>query len=619
MKTLLAALAVAGALLLGAATAGGAAVQAAPPEFIPHAPGGRTLLHAAQTASSSVGCGSISCAAYETGINTYFQDVAADSGTTGNDYGVDTQYYEGAKDYITYQETYGGSYVDTNAYPASATCPASGYINCLTESQLTTEIGKDITAKGWTANGTTEFFILLPAGVNTCWDGSGNTCASNAFCAYHDYYGSGGIFAVEPFNAAFECFQPIGQGTPNGAGIDETVNTISHEQNESITDPFLNAWLDQEGHDEIGDLCEWGFGSALGTVNGQPYNEVINGDQYSLQQEYSNADGGCVQRPGGTASGSTDPTGHPPLHYYGGAIMKTNTVYTIFWIPAAPANSIAPVVTGAAGQGKTLSTTPGTWNGVPTSYAYKWQRCDTNGANCADIALATSANYILTAADVDHEIRSEVSASNGAGSTDYIPSAPTAVVVPPPAAKVAPVVSGAAAVGKTLSTTDGTWNTSVSYAYAWLRCSASGTGCVPIAGATTSGYKVVKDDAGHELEAQVYGTNAAATTSATSAATDVVVDVPKVKTAPRLSGTAKVGKKLTVSTGSWTESPTSFSYDWLRCSASGGSCKRIASATGRTYTLSKKDAGHRLRAVVTARNAAGSYKASTGKSGIAKK
>lgn len=376
-------------------------------------------MHAAQTASSSVGCGSISCAAYETGINTYFQDVAADSGTTGNDYGVDTQYYEGAKDYITYQETYGGSYVDTNAYPASATCPASGYINCLTESQLTTEIGKDITAKGWTANGTTEFFILLPAGVNTCWDGSGNTCASNAFCAYHDYYGSGGIFAVEPFNAAFECFQPIGQGTPNGAGIDETVNTISHEQNESITDPFLNAWLDQEGHDEIGDLCEWGFGSALGTVNGQPYNEVINGDQYSLQQEYSNADGGCVQHLGGTPS--PPPVGAGPLAYHGGQVVHTHTDYAIYWLPK-PGITTRPALSGKAVIKRTLTSSRGAWNGSPSGYAYRWQRCSAPSKGCLNIPRATHPKYRLTAADKGKYVRSTVRARNVNGNSGYVPS-----------------------------------------------------------------------------------------------------------------------------------------------------------------------------------------------------
>jgi hypothetical protein len=37
---------------------------------------------------------------------------------------------------------------------------------------------------------------------------------------------------------------------------------------------------------------------------------------------------------------------------------------------------------------------------APISYAYQWQRCDSNGANCANIASATSATYTLTSGDV---------------------------------------------------------------------------------------------------------------------------------------------------------------------------------------------------------------------------
>jgi hypothetical protein len=91
-----------------------------------------------------------------------------------------------------------------------------------------------------------------------------------------------------------------------------------------------------------------------------------------------------------------------------------------------------------------------------------------------------------------------------------------------------------------------------------------------------------------------------------------VVDVPAPTKAPHISGRAKVGKKLSGSTGSWTFSPTGYRYQWLRCNPHGGSCKKIGHATHAKYKLAKRDAGHKLRVRVTAANAAGSEAAISG-------
>ena len=74
---------------------------------------------------------------------------------------------------------------------------------------------------------------------------------------------------------------------------------------------------------------------------------------------------------------------------------------------------------------------------------------------------------------------------------------------------------------------------------------------------------------------------------------------------PTITGTPQQGKTLTASNGVWTNSPTSFAYQWQRCNADGSSCVNIAIATKKTYTLVAADVDHTIRVVVTATNADG--------------
>ena len=77
---------------------------------------------------------------------------------------------------------------------------------------------------------------------------------------------------------------------------------------------------------------------------------------------------------------------------------------------------------------------------------------------------------------------------------------------------------------------------------------------------------------------------------------------------PTISGVAQEGQTLTVSNGSWSESPTSYTYAWSRCDAK-GSCSAISGATSATYKATKDDVGDTLHVTVTAANAGGSGQA----------
>ena len=227
---------------------------------------------------------------YSSVINQFFTDVAADSGKTSNVYYTETQYYDGSG-HVQYSSSFGGSYTDTSPLPASG-CTDSDTSVCLSDAQLQAEIQKDITAAGWTAGPSTEFFLFTAKGIGSC---SGSSCAFTDYCAYHSWIGSGSsviLYANMPYADTVSSACDVGQH-PNGNDADATINVTSHEHNETITDEQGNAWYDLTGYED-GDKCAWTFGTLSGT-SGAQYNQTINGHHYFLQEEYSNSRRGCVQ------------------------------------------------------------------------------------------------------------------------------------------------------------------------------------------------------------------------------------------------------------------------------------------------------------------------------------
>ena len=283
---------------------------------------------------------------------------------------------------------------------------------------------------------------------------------------------------------------------------------------------------------------------------------------------------------------------------------------------APPVNTVAPVVTGTAKDGQTLTTGIGTWTGTPTiTYAYQWQRCNAAGASCANIPGATSSTYTATSDDVGGTLRSRVRGTNAGGNADGF-SAVTAVVAPtPPVNTVAPVISGTVRDGQTLSATTGTWTGSptITYAFQWQSCDALGAACQPISGATNSTYVLTSDEVGGTVKVVVTATNAAGSAQAGSAASAIVLPTLPVNTVlPAISGAPAEGSTVAASTGTWTGTPTiTYTRQWRLCDAAGDNCADIVGETGPTYTPLAGDVGGTLRVVVTATNAAGSVDATS--------
>lgn len=97
------------------------------------------------------------------------------------------------------------------------------------------------------------------------------------------------------------------------------------------------------------------------------------------------------------------------------------------------------------------------------------------------------------------------------------------------------------------------------------------------------------------------------TTTMSNAITTLLGTVlpPANTTAPAVSGTGTVGSTLTCTTGIWTLSPTSYSYQWER----GGA--KITGAVSSVYKLVSADSGHNIGCVVTGYTPGGSASAAS--------
>ncbi len=255
-------------------------------------------------------------------IQQFFSDVAADTGSPGtctnadcNVFTIERQYGSGTQVGQIVPGSYSISYNpaadsvnDTDPYPSKADQCASpaGTAVCLTDAQIQTEIDNVIQSTPGTPRGLNNlWFVFLPPGVDECILPA--SCGTNAFAAYHsvsDVNGHGMTVYAVTIDPIIEAPVPPGADPQGYPDAETAIDAAGHEANEAITDPEGDGWMDPNGN-EVADKCEAGpqRGTPLGFApDGSPYNQVINGHEYLLQEGWANSDEGCVQSSSNTAS-----------------------------------------------------------------------------------------------------------------------------------------------------------------------------------------------------------------------------------------------------------------------------------------------------------------------------
>ena len=191
-------------------------------------------------------------------------------------FNINTSYSDGA-----------GNFVKNVVNYAGATSDAYSRGGSLSDGDIQTVVASAISGNHLPLDANGVYFVLTSADVQ-----KPGFCTQ--YCGWHTYANLGGAKIKYSFvgNAA-QCGGSCGGlgTTPNGnAGVDDMISVMTHELEETATDPELNAWGDSNG--ENGDKCAWSFGAQYTTPNGGKANMRLGGRDYLIQQNWLNDGGG---------------------------------------------------------------------------------------------------------------------------------------------------------------------------------------------------------------------------------------------------------------------------------------------------------------------------------------
>ncbi|WP_152351545.1 hypothetical protein [Brachybacterium subflavum] len=262
---------------------------------------------------------------------------------------------------------------------------------------------------------------------------------------------------------------------------------------------------------------------------------------------------------------------------------------------AAPAAQAAPLRTfelptptlsGFMTVGKSITVNPGKWP-AGTKLTYEWYYFDGPGRD-GEIKDVHGPTLHISAKYVDCSLGVFITATKP-GYEDALVGAdtPWGFSVGRALRTATPTISGSAKVGSKLTAKPGTWTSGTKFSYQWK---ANG---VAIKGATKSTFTVTSAQIGKPITVTVKGTKSGYSPEAkTSKATAKVPAKALTAATPKISGTARVGRKLTAKAGTWT-SGTKLAYQWY---ASGTAIK---GATKPTLTLATAQKGKQITVKVT--------------------
>jgi len=236
--------------------------------------------------------------------------------------------------------------------------------------------------------------------------------------------------------------------------------------------------------------------------------------------------------------------------------------------------STKPVIRGKPWVGATLVADIGQWS-PGAELEYRWY-C---GSGSSFQLLGQGPTLVVPAAASGARISLEVEGSaRGYDGYEYYEAEPTGYITSPPVTSSTPTVTGTVAVGRTVTVATGSWSPGTAFFYEW-RIDGE-----PIAGATGRTLSIGPSLARRTLTVTVAGRASGYNDVNRTSQGIVVAPGTLTSGSPKVTGSLKVGGKLTASPGAWT-SGTRISYQWY---ASGTA---IRGATGSSYVPTSSTVG----------------------------
>ena len=194
-------------------------------------------------------------------------------------------------------------------------------------------------------------------------------------------------------------------------------------------------------------------------------------------------------------------------------------------------------------------------------------------------------------------------------------------VVAPVGAPVAGVsITGTQQVASTLTAdTASSVGSNLTFTYRWQRATTLNGNYSNITGATARTYLLTATDANRFIRVVVVATNTLGTSTATSTPTSAIAAAPPIApvAVAAITGTARVGSRLTASTTGTTGSPQpTFTYQWQSAATANGIFTNISNQTAATFVPTNNEASKFIKVSVTATNSAGSNTAVSAASSV---
>ena len=215
------------------------------------------------------------------------------------------------------------------------------------------------------------------------------------------------------------------------------------------------------------------------------------------------------------------------------------------------------------------------------------------GSKQADIQTLTGIPPVLDTTSLDNFLVSVDSPAYA----DYVTQVAAITQLPDPVNQTLPVITGAAVVGSTLTSSNGVWTANgvintFPLSFQWMRQGQE------IFGANTYQYIPVIDDVDYPVYCRVRAENQVSIEEVFTANTAPVQFALGGNNAPVITGTAQVGQTLECSEGTWPFTTTSVQYEWTRVIQPGANVRVQSLSGNNTYYVKTADIGNSIKCKV---------------------